>query len=399
MPDQKTHLKTLPFYDRSAKHLILLGSFALFAYVESFMFPEAHWHRGLLGGTVYLLVLLPVLAWLFYASHRQWVIRCLSSGIFWAAVIVLVAGVDQRHFLHNQLLPDPGSTAKGLELPARALLLHGHELYSVDAIGTPVSPGPGWILMWSPITIPGWTGILEAISLSVAAWLMYRRHRLAAGVFCLLMLILPLYYRIMSGGQDLWAISLAFVALGIVMDNVDSDLQIVLIALLAGTIATSRVPMFLPVTVLGFGLYRKNPRAGMIFLPIMLATAMAWHFSFAAIAHHAGHLYQPLHVLRRAGRAGTWNRVAAAVLCIGCFGWCYKKMTGDVRTWLIGAFLMMVVLFAPTGIAEGLHDLRWDWEGAGYITFPMPLLVAAIALYIRRQAMLPVDAQQSRQPG
>ncbi|SEC24634.1 hypothetical protein SAMN05443244_3002 [Terriglobus roseus] len=56
---------------------------------------------------------------------------------------------------------------------------------------------------------------------------------------------------------------------------------------------------------------------------------------------------------------------------------------------------MMEVLFAPTGIAEGLHDLRLDWEGAGYITFPMPLLVAAIALYIRRQAMLRVDAHTS----
>ncbi|SEC24593.1 hypothetical protein [Terriglobus roseus] len=299
------------------------------------MFPAAHWHRGMLGGTIYLLLLAPFIAWFFYVPHHPRMIRCLSTAAVWGAILLLFAAVDQKQFLHNQLLSDPGSTAKGLELPARALLLHGHELYSVDAIGTPVSPGPGWILLWSPITLAGWTGLLEVITLAITTWLIYSRHRLAAGVFCLLMLLLPLFHRIMSGGQDLWAISLAFVALGLVMDNTcESDSQTVLVALLAGTVATARVPMLLPLLVLGFGLHRKNRRAGSIFLLVMTITAMTWHISFAAIAHHAGHLYQPLHVLRRAGRAGTWNRVSAAVLCVGCFGWCYKKITDDIRTWL-----------------------------------------------------------------
>ena len=373
------------FYDRSLKHVAFLIAFVLLAYVGAFMFPEAHWHRGFLGATIYTLVLIPFIAWLFYVPHRPWLIRLLSSALVWSTVLLLIAVMDQRHFLHNQLLPDPGSTAKGLELPARALLLHGHELYSVDAIGTPVSPGPGWILLWSPITVPGWTGVLEAIALAAAAWLIYRRHRLAAGVFCLLLLLLPLFQRIMSGGQDLYAVSLAFTALALAMDNSsDSDGQTLLLALLAGAIATARVPMLLPVTVLGFGLFRKNRRAGLIFLSVMIVTALAWHLSFAAIAIHAGHRYQPMHVLDRAALSGTWNRVAAVLLGLACFAWCYKRLTGDVRMWMLATFLMMMALFTPTGIGEGIHDRTWAWEGAGYICFPVPLLTAAIVLSIRK---------------
>jgi hypothetical protein len=111
--------------------------------VGSFMYPEAHWHHGFLGGTFYLALVIPLLTWLFYAPHKPWVAGLFSSVPLWLVVLLLFSVVDQHHFLQNQLLPDPGSSAKGMELPARALLLHGHELYSVSAIGTPVSPGPG----------------------------------------------------------------------------------------------------------------------------------------------------------------------------------------------------------------------------------------------------------------
>jgi hypothetical protein len=373
-----------PFFDRF-RHLVLLSVFTLFAYAGSFMYPEAHWHHGFLGGTAYILILAPFLAWLFYTPHRPVVIHFLSSATVLAVALVVVGVLSQHHFLGNQSLPDPGSSAKGLQSPARALLLHGHELYSVDAIGTPVSPGPGWILLWSPITMPGWTGWLTDIALAVSAWAIYRRNRLASGVFCLMLLVLPLFLRMMNSGMDLYAVSLAFVALGLWMDGAsDSDGKIVFLALVGSVFATARVPMLLPVIVLGLGLYHKRRRAGLIFLPVLIVATMAWHLSFAAIAHHAGHWYQPMHVLQRAGDSGTWNRVAAVVIGLACIAWCFKRLTGDVRTWFVGTFVLMVALFTPTGISEGIRDWTFVWEGAGYICFPVPLLAAAIALHIRK---------------
>ncbi len=366
--------------------MVLLVAFAVLAYVGAFMYPAAHWHRGFLGGTIYIAVMIPFLVWLFYSPHRQFLIRILSSGLLLCAVIAWFGFVDQRHFLHNQLMPDPGSSAAGLRHPAQALLLHGRDPYGADANHTPISPGPGWILLWSPITLPLWTGLLSDITLAVTSWLIYRRHRLAAGVFVLLLMLLPLYHRMASSGMDLYAIALSFAALGIAMDNAsDSPGQTALLAFLGGALATARLPMLLPLLMLGFGLMRKNERTGRIFLAVLVVTAMAWHGTFAAIAYHAGHWYQPLHVMDRAALSGTWNRVTPVVLGMGCLIWGYRRLNADLRTWLIGAFLMMMVLVAPTGISEGFHDRSWEWEGAGYICFPVPLLLAAIALYIRRQ--------------
>jgi hypothetical protein len=228
--------------------------------------------------------------------------------------------------------------------------------------------------------------LLESIALTLTGWMIYRRHRVAGGIFIFLLLLLPLFFRMASGGFDLYAIPMAFVVLGLAMDTASASMwRTALLGFAGGVLATARVPMLLPVLVLGFGLYRKDRRAGRIFLPVLVVTAMAWHLSFAAIAYHAGDWYQPLHVLTRAGDSGTWNRYAAVVLGLACCAWCYKRIDADVRTWLLGTFLMMMVLFTPTGISEGMRDRRWDWEGAGYICFPVPLLAAVVALNVRKQ--------------
>jgi hypothetical protein len=61
------------------------------------------------------------------------------------------------------------------------------------------------------------------------------------------------------------------------------------------------------------------------------------------------------------------------------------KMPGNAAVWCVGAFLVMTSLFIPEAAKELAYAKALNWEGSTYITFSVPLLIAAIVLQPQRR--------------
>ena len=347
--------------------------------IGSLVVAEAHGHHGLMGGLLYAIVFSLFAGWLLFARHGFRFLQIMGQPLTWVLLVLVLGAGAERHYLSTVPIVERISTAKALEYPARALFLHGKDLYSVTAGGTPISPGPGWIMLWAPLSIPNMTALIAVTALLTAFWMLRQRDAVWAGIFCMLMLVQPLFISEMRNGQDLFAISLMLTALAYMMETASEHRgYLILLAIFGGILATSRIPMIAMVSVLGVGLWRRNRRAGTTFLAIMLATALALHGTFMLWAHHNGDWYQPLHVLGRASRAGRAPRIVTYAIFPFSLWFAHQLLKRTASSWLLATFVLMVTLFAPVGIGEYLDSRHLDWEGANYIVFPAPLLLAVI---------------------
>jgi hypothetical protein len=386
-----------PIMGSSAIAKGLVATFVFFAAIESVVVAEAHSGHGILGAALYAVLFGAAVTWMLFRAHGPSFRRLFSSPLLWVGIILLMGVVAERHYRKTISVPGRISTAIALEDPARALFLHGRDLYSVQAGVTPISPGPAWIILWAPLSVHYLTAFIPVLSLLFAYVVLYRRSPLRAGLFALLMLLQMLFISEVRNGQDLFAISLMLVALAFLLEDATaSTWRLILLGLLGGAVATARIPMIGMTSLLGLGLWRRDRKAGAIFLAISVSTALLWHGSFALWAHHDGDWYQPLHVLGRASRAGKIPRLGSLLALPFVLLWIYRKMGRTAVTWLLSTFLFMITLFSPVGIGEYLEGRRLDWEGANYIVFPAPLLLASLLFYAwlrrEREALTEVEA-------
>jgi len=361
----------------------LFAAYVVLAAVGAVAIAEAHVGHGPWWGLLYAAALAGLLGFLLFRSvPRVWT-RTLSIGAVWAAVLLAVAVADQVHYRHAQGKVDPLTTAMALELPARALL-HGREPYGVALPGgAPVSPGPGWILLLLPATAAGLTGLLGMAALSVAVAVLWRRDRTSAGLFCVLMLVQPLFESQAANGQDLYVVSLALVTCALLLNRYGERRDAAAwLGVLSGFVATARMPMVAILMVPGVGLLRRDRRAGAAFLATMLGVTAALNGAFAVWARRSRDWFQPMHVFGRGTyQAGHASEVVVAVLGAGAIAWVLLRMGDRASDWIFGMWLLMSALFIPEAVKE-LVMLRydWRWEGSNYFTFPLPLLVAVIVL-------------------
>ena len=278
------------------------------------------------------------------------------------------------------------TSSYALEVPAQ-LMLHGHEPYAAQLPGgAPVSPGPGWLVLLMPLTCTGLTGVIDMLGLALTAFVIYRRTRIGAGVFVVLMLVQPLFQSQAANGQDLYLISFGFIMLSLLLEEfAERRGMVLLLALLAGVLATSRMPMAAIICVPGFGLVRKNRHNGLLFLAVTLTVCLGLDGGFAEWAHRSGDVFQPMHVFHRASAgAGIYSKAATVVLLLGSLYWIIRYMKGTATSWLLGTWMVMSALFLPEAFKElAVHHFDLKWEGATYVTFPVPLLAALIALAVR----------------
>ena len=326
--------------------------------------------------------------------------RVLSSVWLWFAILLFFAVIDQIHLGRTLNEPSPMTTSLALQDPAH-LLLHGKEPYAVHLFdGSPVSPGPGWIILLMPLTAIPWTGMIDMVGLALTAAVIRRRTPVGAGVFIILMLVQPMFQSQSANGQDLYLISLALVFLSLLMEEFASHRgKIVLLGVLAGAIATSRMPMAGIICIPALGLIRKARSNGWLFLAVTLIVCFCLNFTFAAWAHSSGDVFQPMHVFHRASaNAGIYSKIATAILPLAAMFWIFRYMKGTATSWLFGTWLFMSALFVPEGFKElVVRHFDLTWEGANYITFPLPLMVALVALAVCASADQSAGSRTSSQ--
>jgi hypothetical protein len=357
----------------------LFGCFILGTTVSGLQIIASHLQHPILPTLLFGIAIAVGFYWLLFCDTPSILLRSLSSPILWLTILTLMAAVDVLHFSRTKDSPNPLSSAPALTLPANVLLA-GHEPYSVHLIGdAPISPGPGWIILTSPLC--GWSsiGILDALGLALAALALHQLTRLGAGIFVLACLVNPMFLSQAANGQDLYVISLAFVALNCLAFTAESTAGLFWIAILSGFVATSRVPMVILLCVTTLGLWRQRRIRGIVYGLTSLFTAIGLHAGFWFWALRNGDRYQPLHVFGIATRGAGGH--TASVLS-GC-AWVLRAVNTSLRTWLIGSWVIMICLFVPVGLKEFyVSHFNLAWEGDNYVSFALPLLAASLALGI-----------------
>lgn len=349
-------------------------------------------HFVLLCGAYALVGLVPLGFILFWVRSRL-IHRILGHPVFWLGCLAFLAWYGESHFL-KLVLPHPNdlTAAPALMLPAQNLF-HGKNPYAVQLAGhAPVSPGPGWILLLSPITLARGAGLLTFLGTLLVSLLLAARARVSAGLFLLLTLLQPDLLWTSIWGTDLFLIPLAFAALCLLSNRyAGKPTAMFIIGCVAGVFAQSRLPMAALVFILAVGLWRKNPHAARRFIlaAILVCAGLYLWFYVWTIRDHL--YFQPLHLLHRERRSGLWASIVGPAGGLLVLLWVVFRMTGQVRDWLLAAAILVAILFAPTGLGELVT--RWgnvaNWEGANYISFGLSLFVCYLALGTSRHAGLP----------
>ena len=386
MPIDRTPALRISLVPRTLANLVLFAAVLGFSTLGAIAIGETHTGHGLLCGVSYFFMTAILLGTLLFVPFAPAFAVQLGRPWVWVSVCAVIAVTDQLHFRTAERHDDPLTSSLALELPARALL-QGRNPYSVHLFhNAPISPGPGWILLLSPLTVPGWTGMLAMLAVAGAGLCLWQRSRVSAGAFCLLLLCGPLFESQAANGQDLYVISLCCVMLALLLEaSATRGKAVVLLAMLAGFVATARLPFLVILMVLGLGIYRRHRRAGMLYLLVMPAVALALDGGFALWASHAGDRFQPMHIFGR-GSAGTGYgaQMAVVVLLVAAMAWVLLRMGSDAADWMLGTWFVLTALFLPEAMKEFSqthHDLRW--EGSTYATFALPLLIAVLALRSR----------------
>jgi hypothetical protein len=230
------------------------------------------------------------------------------------------------------------------------------------------------------------------LALGILLLLLSRRNPLWGGLFAPLMLVEPHFLSHVLNGQDLYVISLALVAITLLLMEVKDHVgHVLLLGLLGGVIATSRIPIVGMLVVLGFDLWRRNRRSGAIFLVSMCSVTLLLHGIFFIWAMHNGDVYQPTHYLSRPSYQLV--KPVMVLLALAALLWIYRSKP-STSNWLLGIFLVMAALFTPEGIAEFLPVNNPGWEALNYVCFPIPVLLAAIVCRTHQESGAQIISHQ-----
>ena len=94
---------------------------------------------ALFGGLVYTIIFGVFAVWLLHRPQASSIQAVLRSPALWLLLLLLMAVIDQRHYLRAKQIPNFTTSAEALERPAR-LLLHGEEPYRYLVGGLPAGP-------------------------------------------------------------------------------------------------------------------------------------------------------------------------------------------------------------------------------------------------------------------
>jgi hypothetical protein len=371
-----------PLLPRTPRNLFLYSFSAFLTTWASLYVWQNRTPHYIIEAVAFVILLLLPIALLLFGTASTTANRILSSSWFWIFCIVLFTAYDVVRYPAS--IHTPSTVAPALIEPAKQLL-HGHDPYSAHLQhNIPISPGPGWILLLAPLTLAGGVMLISPIFAAICTYLIRKRTKLGAGIFMLLLLLEPDLVLKSSRGHDIFAISIAFAILCLLAERLSKTTGgILLLSTLAALFATSRIPMVALLVILGIGLYRLRKRAGALFLMASLALTTAIHAIFFLWAAHDHEFYQPLHLFARASRfSGHALMLTGFVAALLVFAWIVFRMTNSPTDWMIAGGMFLAAAFIPIGIGELIAD-RYSftlWEGSNYVSFAVPLFLAALAL-------------------
>lgn len=296
------------------------------------------------------------------------------------AVIALSLGVAVVYPLADALKATMGGSDADDAMQLGGLALwHLQNPYAVTTyFGNPLSPGPGWMALASPLSLLGLQPLMTPLALAFAIGAL-RKAGHGWGLisaFTLLYLSSLGVWELAIVGNDLpsWGLMVLGTIALLGMPRLPNK-AVYGLALLVGTLATARAPFFYVPLLIGFSLFAVWPKRGLTVAGVGMLTLAAWHGAFYLI--NAGH-YQPLHLV---GRGEALLSGANLIAALGVLGVTGLSMLYHWRWWppQTQVALGLGVPFAVLSAAElALVGSFAKWEGATFLLPALPIALFAV---------------------
>jgi len=279
-----------------------------------------------------------------------------------------------------------GSTADdAMILAARSFRTSGSMYGEMVPPKIPISSGPGWVLLNLTLANPALYWLLSPFYILLAVFAFSRAihsAQPAAYALCLLSSSL-LFWELLTTGQDLVAVGFAFAVLTLATWKLcraprPSWPLVILTGVLAGLVATSRVPFAGFPMLLALLAWKNNRTTALLIAGAGMMTVMGLHAGFYATSN----LYQPFHLLKRGGKNVGIDLIGLGLLAeTFALVFAYRGVSGRVSSWLRGAWLGLFIPLLLISFGE-LRMVAWSfarWEGANYLFPCIPLYLFYIA--------------------
>jgi hypothetical protein len=308
---------------------------------------------------------------------------------------VLLAGLDFVLYPISRQVAQISTAPDALIEPATALIQRGENLYSVQLSGgSPVSPGPGWILLNAPFTISGFVSLLTPFYLFLCALMISKWSKAYTFGFIILLFVSLSFLQMSFVGHDLPATILAFVGLTLALYRYyDRTFLFVLISFLIGVLSTARVPFIIFPIALSLCLRTKNQHRALLFVVFSTSLALLIHLVFYLWAVKDGLFYQPLHIFNRAALGSGLGILIIGGITWAVAGWfAWRRLTSDIASWFSFLWVLIGVPFIFVGFGELIRNgifstSNWAaWEGKVYVMFTLPLMITSIVMNLSQRA-------------
>ena len=270
---------------------------------------------------------------------------------------------------------------------AATRLAEGSWPYGVRTyLGMPITPGPGWLLLWLPLAAMHMVWLVGPLALAAWAWAMAKATgtwRASNVALVLLGTSAACWEHLVTGGDYLAIGALATTVVLMAHGRRLPWSLIAGLALVLGLVATSRVVfLYLPLAAAA-ALWPRDRRVASLVAGLGVAAALGLHAAFYLPNPEA---YSPLWVLKKGGfLMAPWARVGCVLACLATGLWILRSIRAGTSGLgpCLGRFwpaLAVPLAFVALG---GLEYVDWglaSWKAARHLLVAAPPLAAALAI-------------------
>lgn len=303
-----------------------------------------------------------------FLQYRWWILFIFISTVL---NCIIYPKVDSRKIIGS------GSTGDDAIIIASQTLKTTGKLYDVhiDKI-TPISPGPGWVILNSGFILLDLYVLFTPFYL-IVLFLILRKYLFndkQLNLFALLLGISLVFWELFFNGHDILPFSLSLLSISIIIFQISyyktSVWRFLILGFLLGILSTCRIVfIFLPF-LFSFLIMNFNRINGVILLIISVLVNLCFNLYFYSINEQ----FQPLHLINK-GLLILGPEIFILLLITGSLGIFFltKLKNNELILFNRKVFIVLGIFFVPIAYIDLMRvDFQFsNWEGANYL---MPII-------------------------
>lgn len=320
--------------------------------------------------------------------NKKKVIKNILSFPYWFYSLLLLT--ISNYFIYpiidaRKIKVNSGSTGDDAIILAAKSFTNSGKIYDLYINNhTPISPGPAWIIMNIPFTLPHLYFLFSPFYLFLTLYLLKKYYgNIISNLFFIFIFSSLVTVELFFNGHDILPLSLGFLICCIMIFEIlkkNINLKyIIIISLFLGIVSTSRIIFFFVPYLFYFLLKYFHKKNSIIFL--LTSSLTFWGFNF--YYYSINYFYQPLHLINKAEKLISFPIIIIGILIFIFINYLiinkFQKKT--IKNWLIIIISIFSIPLIPVSIGDLMNqnfNFR-TWEGANYF---MPIIVLFALLFI-----------------